>query len=414
MQDKTVVGEGQEGSPIRFRHPLIQSSFMFLGELCCLGFHLLVSIISSDDQNPLLSTVRVVQKIFLNFALPALCDCAASVFLNLGLYYVSASVFQMLRGTLVIFAGIFTTILLKKSLKAHNWIGIVMITAGAAVVGVSTMVHGNTSASSDKELVGILMIIMAQVLNALQFIIEENYMKTVRPPVLVAVGVEGITGLCCCLAALPFVNTIQAPDGKPVDRVGQGIVEILGNPFLQITSIMIIASVATFNFCGISVTRELSGAARAAIDASRTALIWVCGIHIGWERFSALQAIGFGVIIAGTSVYNDVLRSCLPEDLDAKIQDLIDPLLSQPSGDWSSIASGDDYASTWESVDANGRAWGHTTGPIRAARLPNHATMARSITILPGALSPHSLASPIPADMYQSVASDEDDTIRIA
>ena len=48
-----------------------------------------------------------------------------------------ASVFQMLRGTLVIFAGLLTIVVLKRRLHIHHWFGILLITAGAALVGAS-------------------------------------------------------------------------------------------------------------------------------------------------------------------------------------------------------------------------------------------------------------------------------------
>ena len=48
-----------------------------------------------------------------------------------------ASVFQMLRGTLVVFAGALTIILLKRRLHVHHYFGITLITAGAALVGAS-------------------------------------------------------------------------------------------------------------------------------------------------------------------------------------------------------------------------------------------------------------------------------------
>ena len=54
-----------------------------------------------------------------------------------------ASTFQMLRGTLVVFAGILTVILLKRRLRLHHWMGITLICAGAALVGVSRQVLCN-------------------------------------------------------------------------------------------------------------------------------------------------------------------------------------------------------------------------------------------------------------------------------
>ena len=48
-----------------------------------------------------------------------------------------ASTFQMLRGTLVLWAGLLTIVLLHRRLHIHNWFGMVLIVAGAAIVGAS-------------------------------------------------------------------------------------------------------------------------------------------------------------------------------------------------------------------------------------------------------------------------------------
>ena len=119
---------------------------------------------------------------------------------------------------------------------------------------------------------------------------------------------------------------------------------------MQVTTIGSIVSIAFFNFFGLSVTKSLSGAARATIDASRTLLIWLFSIQIGWERFHflqvqsplhaqsllhampaagihgnpaaasaalpashcCLQVLGFLVLVSGTSLYNELIRGCLP------------------------------------------------------------------------------------------------------
>jgi uncharacterized membrane protein len=48
-----------------------------------------------------------------------------------------ASVFQMLRGTMVVFAGLLTIVILRRALHLHHWMGIILILAGAALVGAS-------------------------------------------------------------------------------------------------------------------------------------------------------------------------------------------------------------------------------------------------------------------------------------
>ena len=46
----------------------------------------------------------------------------------------------MLRGTLVLFAGLLTILLLKRRLHTHHWLGMALIVAGAALVGASSVI----------------------------------------------------------------------------------------------------------------------------------------------------------------------------------------------------------------------------------------------------------------------------------
>ena len=58
------------------------------------------------------------------------------------------------------------------------------------------------------------------------------------------------------------------------------------------TSGLIALQIAFFNFFGVSVTKKLSGAARATIDATRTLFVWGFSVLVHWERFHALQVGG--------------------------------------------------------------------------------------------------------------------------
>lgn len=53
----------------------------------------------------------------------------------LGLTYTHASVFQMLRGSVVIFTGILSVVVLKRKLYAFNWFGMFLVLVGLALVG---------------------------------------------------------------------------------------------------------------------------------------------------------------------------------------------------------------------------------------------------------------------------------------
>ena len=97
-QDITPVGRTKSGEELTFKHPAVQSAFMFLGEtLCFLPYFFLrwrkqqrhkaqfgAAYVSSGASS---SRQKRRLRIIAAFALPALCDAAATTLLNIGLYY---------------------------------------------------------------------------------------------------------------------------------------------------------------------------------------------------------------------------------------------------------------------------------------------------------------------------------------
>ena len=72
--------------------------------------------------------------------------------------------------------------------------------------------------------------------------------------------------------------------------------EIAGSTQLQLTTVGSILSIAFFNFFGISVTKNLSGAARCTIDACRTLFVWMFSLYAGWETFHGLEVGRFAAL----------------------------------------------------------------------------------------------------------------------
>jgi hypothetical protein len=73
-----------------------------------------------------------------------------------------------------------------------------------------------------------------------------------------------------------------------------------------------------FNFFGLSVTRTVSATSRSTIDTCRTLFIWLVSLGLGWESFKWLQVVGFGLLVYGTFLFNDIIRpplkACLPSN----------------------------------------------------------------------------------------------------
>lgn len=70
-------------------------------------------------------------------ALPACCDIAGTTLMNVGLLFVAASIYQMTRGALVLFVGLFSVIFLKKHLTPVKWASLCIVVLGVAVVGLA-------------------------------------------------------------------------------------------------------------------------------------------------------------------------------------------------------------------------------------------------------------------------------------
>jgi drug/metabolite transporter (DMT)-like permease len=422
IQDQVVTSDGP------FKHPAVQTACMFLGEaLCGLVFLAREALRApagadagaagaADDLARRPKPAGARRRAALAFALPAACDAAATTLLNLGLYYTYASVFQMLRGTLVLFAALLTRVALGRRLRAHNWIGVALIASGAGLVGAASLLReppgGGGGAAAD-PLLGDALVVAAQALNAAQFVLEERLIAAHRAPVLLAVGAEGAAGLLLSAAALPLLARIRGPGGQPLDAAAAAARAISGSWRLQWTTAGTVLSVALFNACGVMVTKRLSGASRAAIDAARTAVVWVASLALGWERFVFLQAVGFAVLLCGSSIYNGIMRSMLPAvgaplPAEELLPEVEEPLLGgrvdggggaprerERGARRPPRAAGALVTFAGDAPGARAASAAVAAPGVRAARARRYS-LARSVSLLPGAMSPHGAGSITP------------------
>ncbi|MEW5314032.1 MAG: hypothetical protein WDW38_005560 [Sanguina aurantia] len=249
FQDLAIVGLRPDGTPLTYFHPALQCACMFLGEMLCLIPYLLSewrhrrnaaaagmasannSVHGGGSYSKLLLTASDRRRVALAkksrswhvrrlciFALPACCDAIASTLLNVGLYYTFTSVYQMLRGTLVLFAGFFTVTILRRRLYIHHYMGTISkcSTHTGWLPPTQTQGSENVDAAS-APLFGDMMVVAAQAFAALQFILEEKFVSEYKVPTLLAVGLEGSWGMGLALLALPLSSYLTGPDGGPLD-----------------------------------------------------------------------------------------------------------------------------------------------------------------------------------------------------
>jgi len=104
------------------------------------------------------------------YVLPAICDMVASSLMYVGLTLTYASVAPMIRGSNVVFTGIFSLFFKTSTKKLHrfHWIAIAMIVIGLAIVGISSFLSNSHQNTAPDPILGFFLILAAQVASCVQ------------------------------------------------------------------------------------------------------------------------------------------------------------------------------------------------------------------------------------------------------
>lgn len=197
--------------------------------------------------------------------------------MNVGLILTSASIYQMLRGAVVIFTGLFSYLFLNRRLRVYEWASLVMVVVGVGIVGLSSVLFPqkkpdetviNGDAFDYSSLLGVGLVLGAQVFTASQFVIEEKILIRYKVTPLKAVGLEGSFGLISVLAAMPILHFLLGKTHPSFDVV-RGYHDFFDHALVWQTGLAISVSIAFFNWFGLSITSTVSATARSTIDACR-------------------------------------------------------------------------------------------------------------------------------------------------
>lgn len=135
-------------------------------------------------------------------AIPAAFDIVGSSLMNVALTLIPASVYQMLRGMIIIVTAVMSIIFLKRKLFRHHWTSIGLIFSGVALVGVAAIM--NSSGGEEVKPLGILLLIISQLFSGGLYIVEEKLLGDYYLDPLKVVGLEGLWGFLMTLVILPI------------------------------------------------------------------------------------------------------------------------------------------------------------------------------------------------------------------
>lgn len=228
-------------------------------------------------------------------ALPACCDITATTLMNVGLLFVAASIYQMTRGALVLFVGLFSVIFLGRKLGPWKWFSLMVVVLGVAVVGLAGALQpdekavpkglasavGSPSLTTGLDMhtemkaavpsflrirgagddyddapdpgsvavqtvLGVLLIALAQIFTASQFVLEESIMEKYSIEPLKAVGWEGIWGFVVTVLGMAVLHF--AYGRTDAGRYGyfdaqEGLRQMAHDPAIAISSVLIMVSI---------------------------------------------------------------------------------------------------------------------------------------------------------------------------
>jgi drug/metabolite transporter (DMT)-like permease len=268
-------------------------------------------------------------------SVPALCDLGATVLQNVGLLYLSPSVWQMTRGSILLFTALFSIFYRHKKLYAVDWIGVATTIIGICFVGLSAVLGKSENdrssvahVSTGTQIFAMFLVVIAQALQAFQTIVEEEMLHDVDATENEIVSYEGIWGFFfSTFIALPIANIVP-------EDAGEGLFEHSIETFIMIKNswpILIIiliymSAILGYNFTGMVVTSFSSAIHRNIYEALRSAAVWLLSVIIHYtipstgageslNLMSLVQLFGFSVSILGSFIYNRVIRiPCLYYD----------------------------------------------------------------------------------------------------
>ena len=199
-------------------------------------------------------TYEISSRTILILALPSALDLFQTVLGNIGLIWISSSVYQMARGSMIVFSAVLSVQYMNKKLYRYHYFSLFLVCVSVVLVGMSdipTSTGSTQPANVFDRLIGLLFIVLAQLLTALQIVIEEHVLTTMHVPPVMLVGYEGVWGLAMYIVLAPLLSLTPAGDSA-VARIWHedfvdSFVKMTNSPQLMGLILLYIVAVGTLN-----------------------------------------------------------------------------------------------------------------------------------------------------------------------
>mmetsp|Transcript_29262 Transcript_29262/g.58392 ORF Transcript_29262/g.58392 Transcript_29262/m.58392 type:complete len:474 (+) Transcript_29262:125-1546(+) len=277
---------------------------------------------ATEDLSPTAKEIPIWMYFFL--AVPAIFDLAATALCMMGLQYLDVSIYQMLRGSGIIFVALMKQHVLKEHLYKFHWVGVMWNVVSVVIVGATALLASNGDSdegatgnvSSAQTFLGVCLMIAGAFVQSLQFVFEEHVMKMDIPaPPLLLIGMEGFWGTLLGVTVMyPIAYYLPGEDHGSYEDPFNTWAMFMNSRNIQIAFIIYFFAIFFYNLFAVMVTFMLSSVWHAILDNFRPITIWVTDLVIyyaispsfgeTWTNYSYLQVAGMAVLLYGTAIYN--------------------------------------------------------------------------------------------------------------
>ncbi|KAG9410590.1 hypothetical protein AC1031_018618 [Aphanomyces cochlioides] len=321
---------GLDGETRKFEKPIFQTMLMFAAMVFALPIQWIYHWnlehqwhakggASSGFKRP----ARIPMRTYFILALPAAFDLLGTYLANLGLLYVTVSVFQLMKCTVIIFVALLKVLVLGDHLKRYMWIGIGLNTVAALMVGFSSFQDTEEQINNnDNPGLGIIMIILSCFVQSAQYVFEEKLMGDgidTAPP-LIVVGMEGLWGLIMTgLIVYPIAYYVPGNDLGSYERIDDAWYMLTNSPTAQVAAAIFLIVILGYNVFAVFVTFLLNSIWHAILDNFRPVTVWGTDLLLfyvftprtfgeAWTSWSYLELTGMITLLLGTAVYNGTIQ----------------------------------------------------------------------------------------------------------
>lgn len=153
------------------------------------------------------------------------------------------------------------------------------------------------TAHQDLHWLGILVALLSTCVHALQNIWEERlFLKGAMSSVL-AVGIEGATGLSMSICLLPIIHYLHIED------LSAGFYQLSLSRELRVGMFWYSISSFVNNATGVVVTKWTSGLLRSLFMSMRPPMVWAFEMALGWNRFDFYNLASMLFLGGGLAVH---------------------------------------------------------------------------------------------------------------